>query len=219
MRILVLATLLLLQSFTCWAQRDFHLGLAPGLTFVRVSGEDKLGQRGLGRGIFAGGSFTWDVHKKWLEGGLGVEVGKMSGLVNIPDTITVRGQVQEVVSESWENFATPYINTSILLTAKRIYSEGKYMYGGLTAGIMATRSGLLYNEQIVSLNFGLRGGMVFYIDDRTGLDLGLSWRRAKMNGRGYDPNNELQPGLPQHVLNYAVLKYVGVHVGIVVHFE
>ncbi|MCB0699856.1 MAG: hypothetical protein H6551_13610 [Chitinophagales bacterium] len=220
MKLPLLALTLFLSVFYCHAQEAHHIGFSPGVSFVRVSGDDNLQQQGLGQGFFLRGTFTWDMKQKWLEGGGGIEVGKMSGKVETRDTFTnIFGQVHKRWSESWEEFASPYANVYMLTNVKWILGEGKYLYGGGVTGMMVARSGLLYRETAVNWYLGLTGGMVFYIDDITGLDLGLGWRRTKLTGTGYDGSNDLQPALRELMVESFALKYVTLSFGLVVHFE
>lgn len=214
-----LLALLLFTSFMAMGQSTMHVGGSPGISFVSVSGDDNLEQSGIGNGIFARGTLSFDVHKDWVEGGIGIEVGKMSGRVSVTDTLMIHGVARTYMRDTWEEFASPFGNAYVLLNAKWNIAEGKYMYGGPVWGMMMANSGLLYKVTVINWYAGLSGGIVFPIDNITGLDLGISWRSIKHKGKGYDPGNELQPGLPEHIIESVRLNYLTLSVGIVVHFE
>lgn len=211
--------LIVLLCCSATAQDAHHLGFSPAVSFVRVSGSNNLKHNSLGQGLFARGTITWDMHKSWLEGGGGIEVGKMSGRVETRDTFTtIYGDVETRWDETWEEFVSPFANLYMMSNAKWILGEGKYMYGGGVVGMIVARSGLLYRATVVNWYAGLSGGIVFPIDDITGLDIGIGWRRTKLNGDG-SAKKGLKPELREYVIESIVLKQVTFSLGIVVHFE
>gem|GEM_PF-6908030 len=196
-----------------------HAGIAPGISFVRISGSNHLQQQGLGQGIFLRGTLTWDMKKEWLEGGGGIEFGKMSGRVLKRDTITVNGRLDTYWKESWEEFVSPYANMHISMNAKWILAEGKYLYAGGVTGMMLAKSGLLYKKTVTNWYAGLTAGVVFRIDDITGLDIAAGWRNIKLNGSSNDDYKLPDPTIPEYTIEGFKLRYVNLSLGIVVTFR